>query len=73
MERAFEHDGQACRIEARLEDEIWHVRAMRGDKVVCTAGRVPRTHRLDAEALGGDDPLRAMLDAYEQRIRSGQL
>ncbi|PHP27672.1 hypothetical protein [Limimaricola cinnabarinus] len=73
MERAFEHDGEACRIEARLEDDVWHVRAMRGDKVVCTAGRVPGAYRRDAESLGGADPLTAMLDAYERRIRAGEL
>lgn len=73
MERAFEHDGEACRIEARLEGDVWHVRAMRGDRVVCTAGRVPKSYRLDAQTLGGADPLPAMLDAYEHRIRTGEL
>lgn len=34
MERVFQHDGETCRIEARLENDIWHVRAMRGEKQV---------------------------------------
>ena len=73
MERVFEHEGDVCRIEARLDEEVWHVRAIRGEKVLCQAGRVPKTYRLDAEALGGFDPLEAMINAYEARIRSGDL
>ncbi|WP_334062884.1 hypothetical protein [Limimaricola cinnabarinus] len=73
MERVFEHDGDLCRIEARLDAGIWHVRAMRGEAILCQAGRVPMTYRRDAEALGGLDPLEVMLDAYEARIRSGDL
>ncbi|MGX9857057.1 hypothetical protein ACR03S_16725 (plasmid) [Limimaricola variabilis] len=73
MERVFEHNGDICRIDARLDDEVWHVRAMRGKKILCQAGRVPKTYRLDAEALGGLDPLEAMVDTYEARIRSGDL
>ena len=73
MERVFEHEGEVCRIEAQLNDEVWHVRAMRGEKILCQAGRVPKAYRLDAETLGGLDPLEAMIDAYEARIRSGAL
>lgn len=73
MERVFEHDGEICRIEARLEDDVWHVRAMRGERIVCHAGRVPGAYRLDAEALGGIDPLEVMIEAYEARIRAGEL
>lgn len=73
MERAFDHDGDVCTIEARLEGEVWHVQVMRGARILCQAGRVPQTYRMDAEALGGTDPLVALLDAYEERIRSGDL
>jgi len=73
MERVFEHQGEVCRIEARLDDEVWHVRAMRGEKILCQAGRVPKTYQIDAEALGGLDPLEVMVDAYEERIRAGDL
>lgn len=73
MERVFEHKGEICRIEAELADGVWHVRAMRGEKILCQAGRVPKTYQIDAATLGGHDPLEAMLDAYEMRIRSGDL
>ena len=51
MERLFRLDGDTGRIEARLEDDIWQVRASRGEKQVGTAGYFPASHRLDAEVL----------------------
>ncbi len=73
MERIFQHDGETCRIEAQLDDGIWHVRAMRADKQIGTAGRLPSTYRVDAEALGDEDPLHLLVDRYEQRIRQGEI
>ena len=73
MERVFEHDGDICRIDARRDDKVWHVRAMRSKNILCQAGRMPKTYRFDAQALGVPDPLEAMIDTYEARIRSGDL
>ncbi|WP_370160396.1 hypothetical protein [Limimaricola soesokkakensis] len=73
MERVFQHDGDTCRIEARLENDIWHVRAMRGEKQVGTAGRLPAAYRIDAEALGEGDPLHLLVALFERRMRSGEI
>lgn len=73
MERAFEHRGDVCTIEARLEAGVWHVEARRGIKLLCEAGQLRDAERFEAEACGLADPLRALLDAYENRIRTGDL
>lgn len=72
MERVFQHAGDTRRIEARLENDIRHVRAMREEKQVGTAGRLPAAYRIDAEALGGGDPLHLFVAQYERRMRSDE-